>query len=43
MSHQPSFFSELKRRNVLRMAELYVHFQARFKLLAAGEKDPAHE
>jgi hypothetical protein len=43
MSHQPSFFSELKRRNVVRMAGLCLRFQARFKLPAAGEKYAAHE
>jgi hypothetical protein len=33
-----SFFSELKRRNVIRMAGLYLRFQALLKLPAAGEK-----
>jgi hypothetical protein len=38
-----NFFAELKRRNVVRMARLYVRFRARFKLPAAGEKYAAHE
>ena len=38
-----SLFDELKRRNVVRMAGLYVRFHARFKLPAAGEKYAAHE
>jgi hypothetical protein len=38
-----SFFAELKRRNVIRMAGLYLRFQALLKLPAAGEKDVAHE
>ena len=38
-----SFFAELKRRNVIRMAELYLRFQALLKLSAASKKDVAHE
>src|SRR4029450_13259204 len=43
MSERESFFDELKRRNVIRMAGLYLRFQALLKLPAAGEKDIAHE
>jgi hypothetical protein len=35
------FFAELKRRNVIRMAGLYLRLL--LKLPAAGEKDVAHE
>jgi hypothetical protein len=38
-----NFFSELKRRNILRMAGLYLRFQAQFKSPATGGKDGAHE
>jgi len=38
-----NFFAELKRRNVIRMAGLYLRFQALLKLPAAGKKDAAHE
>jgi hypothetical protein len=43
MSDKSPFFNELKRRNVIRMAGLYLRFQALLKLPAAGEKDVAHE
>jgi hypothetical protein len=43
MSERESFFDELKRRNVIPMAGLYLRFQALLKLPAAGEKDVAHE
>ena len=38
-----SFFSELKRREVVRMAALYPCFQPLWRLPAAAEKDAAHE
>ena len=43
MSDKPSFFSELKGRNVVRMAGLYLRFQAQFKSQATGGKDGTHE
>jgi hypothetical protein len=43
MSDKSSFFNELKRRNVIRMAGLYLRSRALLKLPAAGEKDGAHE
>ena len=41
MSASPSFFSELRRRNVVRMAGLFPRFQTRLKLPAIGEKHAA--
>jgi hypothetical protein len=38
-----SFFAEPKRRNVVRMAALYLRFQALLKLPAVAENDVAHE
>ena len=38
-----NFFAELKQRNGVRTAGLYVRFQARFKMPAAGEKNAPHE
>ena len=38
-----NFFAELKRRNVIRMAEFDLRLQALLKSPAAGEKDAAHE
>jgi len=37
------FFAELERRNLSRMAGLYLRFQALLKLPTVGEKDAAHE
>jgi len=37
------FLAELKRRNVSAWAGLYLSFQALLKLLAAVEKNAAHE
>ena len=37
------FFAELKRRNVIRMAGLYLRFQTLLKPSIAAEKDVAHE